>query len=148
MPGKRHGLSNRATRGARRGGASHVGRRGLRSKNKAHKGWQFGGHKQDKKGRNWNAREDNIAHAGRKTDAYGNTGDAQEKLFGPGDRPADTQALAASAPQRGDTPQGTTAATQRPGIENWYHQSSKYSNPGLTRDTSTQEWQHTRTRNT
>ena len=64
------------------------------------------------------------------------------------DRPADASANLAAAPRRGDTPQGTTAATERPSIGNWYHRSDLYSNPELTKSTSVAEWQQTKKRNT
>ena len=111
-------------------------RRERRKEGKQHGGWDYN---KKVKGDSWNARYH---------DGHGNqVGDRnpQERLFGPGesDRPADVKQNVTSAyisDGRGNVPQGTTAATQRPSIENWYHTSSKYSNPGLTKDTTPVEW--------
>ena len=91
-------------------------------------------------------------HLGGKWDKFGGWGksgwNAREGGDEVDDRPADTGANMAASEGRGDTPQGTTAATQRPGIENWYHDSDKYSNPELTKTTTRQEWNETNRRRT
>ncbi len=117
-------------------------RRERRQDGQQHRGWNY----DNKKGKSWNARA--TDDSGNQVGKY----NPSERLFGPQggsgggspDRPADTGANIMQAEQRGDAPQGTTAATQRPGIENWYHRSDLYSNPELTKPTSVKEWQHTK----
>ena len=113
----------KASRKERRGGQQH-------------RGWNY----DNKKGKSWNARR--VDDHGNQVGKY----NPQERLFGPGesDRPADVKANVAAAAQdgRGSVPQGTTAATQRPALDNWYH-NTQYGQQGVTKDTSVADWQHT-----
>ena len=119
-------------------------RRERRKEGKQHGGWDYN---KKVKGDSWNARYH---------DGHGNqVGDRnpKERLFGPGetpgsgDRPADVQqnVAAAGASGRGSVPQGTTAATQRPSIQNWYHD-TRYGQQGITKDTTDKDWNPTSTR--
>ena len=119
--------------------ASRKERRG----GKQHKGWNY-----DKvKGDSWNARSHDGQ--GNQVGEY----NPEERLFGPSgtpDRPADASANATRAyvdSGRGVTPQGTTAATQRPSIQNWFHNET-YGQQGITRSTNELDWNPTNKRNT
>ena len=116
--------------------ASRKERRG----GKEHRGWNY----DNKKGDSWNAR----SHDGRgnQVGEY----NPNERLFGPGesDRPADVAANTTKAyvdSGRGTVPQGTTAATQRPSIDNWYH-NENYGQQGLTKSTDLRDWNETNRR--
>ena len=114
-------------------------RKERRKEGKQHGGWDYN---KKVKGDSWNARY----HDG-SGNQVGNR-NPQERLFGPGetsDRPADVGqnlASAAASDGRGNVPQGTTAATQRPPIQNWYHNTS-YGQKGITKDTTELDWNKT-----
>ena len=122
-------------------------RKERRKEGKQHGGWDYN---KKVKGDSWNARYH---------DGHGNqVGDRnpKERLFGPGetsDRPnnvVQNVSSAAADSGRGSVPQGTTAATQRPGIENWYHDHTFGAVTDVegkivssTRSTSEAEWRKT-----
>ena len=113
-------------------------RRERRKEGKQHGGWDYN---KKVKGDSWNARYHDGQ--GNQVGEY----NPQERLFGPGesDRPADVGqnlASAAASDGRGSVPQGTTAATQRPSIQNWFHD-TRYGQQGITKDTTDKDWNYT-----
>ncbi len=86
------------------------------------KGWQFGGHKSDSKGRNWNARESG--------------GDDRSM----DDRPDDTGAnMRAAAANEGGVVPGVRDQVQRD-YQDWYHSTQYTGRTDITRDTDINQW--------